>query len=68
MAAKFRTKDGHTVRFGSTVWGVNRQGPFVLVKPDSAPRGWVHVVSLDGSEVRLHAPQDITLYYLLNRS
>ncbi|MFC7468709.1 hypothetical protein ACFQVA_15910 [Actinomadura keratinilytica] len=42
---------------------MNGQGPFTLVKPESAPEGWVFVVSADGEDWRLHAPEDITLYY-----
>ncbi|MBL0800289.1 MULTISPECIES: hypothetical protein [Streptomyces] len=63
MASSYRTNDGGTVGIGSTVWGVNGQGPFTLVKPESAPEGWVFVVSADGEGWRLHAPEDITLYY-----
>ncbi|TDC63149.1 hypothetical protein [Streptomyces hainanensis] len=66
--ATYRTKDGHTVRLGSTVWGINGQGPFTLSKPESsAPRGWVRAVSGDGEDSRLHAPEDISLYYNLVR-
>ncbi|MGW5027324.1 hypothetical protein ACWEO9_21010, partial [Streptomyces albidoflavus] len=67
MASSYRTNDGHTVRIGSTVWGVNGQGPFTLVEPESAPEGWVSVVSADGEDWRLHAPEDIALYYVTTR-
>ncbi|MDT0265995.1 hypothetical protein RM844_06775 [Streptomyces sp. DSM 44915] len=67
MATSFRTRDGHTVRFGSTVWAVNGTGPFTLVRPESAPAGWVAMVSDDGEEYRLHAPEDVPLYYTVNR-
>ncbi|MFD4175396.1 hypothetical protein [Streptomyces anulatus] len=63
MAANFRTKDGHTVGLGSTVWSINGDGPFTLAKPDSAPSGWVCMVSTDGETVRLHAPEDVGIYY-----
>jgi hypothetical protein len=65
--ASYRTKDGHSVHIGSTVWGVNGQGPFTLVRPDSAPAGWVCAVSDDGEDIRLHAPEDISLYYNRDR-
>ncbi|MEV1011995.1 hypothetical protein [Streptomyces sp. NPDC049881] len=67
MASTYRTKDGHTVRPGSTVWAINGQGPFTLTEPDSAPSGWVCAVSADGTDLRLHAPEDIALYYNLVR-
>ncbi|MEW2556447.1 hypothetical protein AB0957_32585 [Streptomyces zhihengii] len=67
MAYTYRTKDGHTVRFGSTVWAINGTGPFTLTRPDSAPPDWVHMVSTDGQDIRLHAPEDVTLYYNLVR-
>ncbi|MGA5430818.1 hypothetical protein [Streptomyces koyangensis] len=67
MASSYRTNDGGTVGIGSTVWGVNGQGPFTLVTPESAPEGWVSVVSTDGDDWRLHAPEDITLYYVTTR-
>lgn len=63
MASKYRTKDGHSVGLGSTVWAINGEGPFSLRKPDSAPRGWVHLVSDDGEDMRLHAPEDVGIYY-----
>lgn len=63
MTSSYRTKDGHTVGLGGTVWGVNGQGPFTLTKPDSAPSGWVCMVSADGEDVRLHAPEDVAIYY-----
>ncbi|GGV77173.1 MULTISPECIES: hypothetical protein [Streptomyces] len=63
MTSSYRTKDGHTVGVGSTVWGVNGDGPFLLTQPGSAPPGWVCLVTLDGTDTRLHAPEDITLYY-----
>lgn len=66
MASKYRTKDGHTVSLGSTVWAINGDGPFTLTKPGSAPPGWVSMVSDDGEDMRLHAPEDVALYY--NRS
>ncbi|OLF05244.1 hypothetical protein BLA60_36930 [Actinophytocola xinjiangensis] len=65
--ATYRTKDGHAVGLGATVWGINGQGPFILAAPDSAPPHWVCVVSVDGEDYRLHAPEDITLYYNVNR-
>ncbi|SCE60357.1 hypothetical protein [Streptomyces sp. OspMP-M43] len=63
MAADFRTKDGHTVGLGSTVWSINGEGPFTLAKPGSAPSGWVCAVSADREDIRLHAPEDIGIYY-----
>ncbi|MGW8756962.1 hypothetical protein ACWGNH_10975 [Streptomyces albidoflavus] len=46
---------------------MNGQGPFTLVEPESAPEGWVSVVSADGEDWRLHAPEDIALYYVTTR-
>ncbi|MER5972816.1 hypothetical protein ABT112_24300 [Streptomyces sp. NPDC002055] len=65
--ATYRTKDGHTVGLGSTVWSINGQGPFTLARPDSAPPGWVCAVSSDGEDIRLHDPKDIPLYYNRDR-
>lgn len=67
MATTYRTKDGHTVRLGSTVWAVNGTGPFTLTAPGSAPPGWVLMVGADGEEMRLHAPEDVGIYYNLVR-
>ncbi|MER6826591.1 hypothetical protein ABT352_11440 [Streptosporangium sp. NPDC000563] len=67
MTSSYRTKDGHTVGLGSTVWAINGQGPFKLTKPDSAPPGWVYMVSADGEDMRLHAPEDVAIYYNRNR-
>ncbi|MER5994816.1 hypothetical protein [Streptomyces viridosporus] len=39
------------------------EGSFTLTKPDSAPSGWVCVVSADGEDVRLHAPEDVAIHY-----
>lgn len=47
---------------GGTVWG----GRGRLLHPhesDSAPSGWVCVVSADGEDVRLHAPEDVAIHY-----
>ncbi|MBU7596409.1 hypothetical protein JGS22_001820 [Streptomyces sp. P38-E01] len=63
----YRTKDGHTVSFGSRVWAINGQGPFTLVKPTSAPPGWVCMVSNDGADQRLCAPGDVGIYYNRDR-
>ncbi|WP_030546692.1 hypothetical protein [Streptomyces albus] len=65
--ASYRTKDGHTVGFGSTVYAINGDGPFILTPPDSAPPGWVSMVSADGEDIRLHAPEDVALYYNRDR-
>ncbi|MBQ0862278.1 hypothetical protein [Streptomyces sp. RK75] len=66
--ATYRTKDGHTVGLGSTVWAINGQGPFTLAEPHhSAPLGWICAVSGDGEDIRLHGPEDISLYYNLVR-
>lgn len=63
MTSKYRTKDGHTVGLGSSVWAINGEGPFTLMKPDSAPPGWVYMVSADGADMRLAAPEDVAIYY-----
>ncbi|MFD0431877.1 hypothetical protein ACFQ60_45955 [Streptomyces zhihengii] len=49
------------------MWAINGTGPFTLTRPDSAPPDWVHMVSADGQDIRLHAPEDVTLYYNLVR-
>lgn len=63
MANEYRTKDGHSVGLGSTVWAINGGGPFTLTKADSAPPGWIYLVSADGEDMRLHAPEDVGMYY-----
>ncbi|GAA4138879.1 hypothetical protein [Actinomadura keratinilytica] len=63
---KYRTRDGHKVTFGATVWAQNGTGPFTITEPGPAygspPKGWVLMIGADGEE-RLHAPEDISLYY-----
>lgn len=63
MANEFRTKDGQSLGLGSTVWAIDGEGPFTLTETDSAPSGWIYAVSADGEEMRLHAPEDVGIYY-----
>ena len=60
---EYRTRDGHIVHLGDTVYSMNGDGPFVLVAAEGAGEGWVWAVSPDDEELRLHAPEDITSYY-----
>lgn len=59
----FRTKDGHTVGLGDTVWAVNGNGPYTLTEHEQ--RGWVW---LEGDDERApHTAEDITRYYRRDR-
>nr|BFE31718.1 hypothetical protein GCM10010200_039690 [Actinomadura rugatobispora] len=68
--ARYRTRDGHDVTIGARVWAQNGTGPFAITKPGTAygstPEGWVLMVGADGEE-RLHAPEDVSIYYYLSR-
>ncbi|OKJ15679.1 hypothetical protein AMK19_05205 [Kitasatospora sp. CB01950] len=71
MRPKFRTKDNRTVRFGDHVWAQNGEGPFVIT--GWLPYGDRSHLQLDlvgggpSGSMRVHAPEDITLYYLAVR-
>ncbi|GAB2925192.1 hypothetical protein GCM10027280_10600 [Micromonospora polyrhachis] len=64
MASTYRTKDGHSVRVGDQVWAQNGTGPFIITRPAGLKPGWVLLLHAGGDDdQRLHAPEDITIYY-----
>jgi hypothetical protein len=67
MASKFRTMDNRSVGFGDLVWSQNGDGPFRIAPLPRDGQGYFQLIEVGGPGVRIHAPEDITLYYCASK-